>query len=285
VLADMLEHSTNLTAEVCGLDGKRRARADALQPRRLGRADERLARGRYGLSAPGFVDHSGLGYGNAFPSDRHGAPAVPDRPARSPLLAEHIVSEAGLGARAKTGTLNFTSALAGYLPAGNRTLAFAIFAADTARRDAIPPAARTPRRRANWAGRARQLQRDMLKTVGRHARRLRGLPLLRRRHPAQNFGDPRRTSRAWRRRAGRGARGSRWTGSRPCGRADAAGARPGHEQRDMVAVLERAVEVEMEQHGRLGEGEPRLLPASRIAASRAVSPGSTPPPGSVSPGR
>jgi D-alanyl-D-alanine carboxypeptidase/D-alanyl-D-alanine-endopeptidase (penicillin-binding protein 4) len=82
-----------------------------------------------------------------------------------PLLEAHRITESGREARAKTGTLNFTSALAGYLPAGNRRLAFAIFTADTARRDAIPPDQRErPAGARDWAARSRQLQRDLLRT-------------------------------------------------------------------------------------------------------------------------
>jgi serine-type D-Ala-D-Ala carboxypeptidase/endopeptidase (penicillin-binding protein 4) len=118
----------------------------------------------FGLRAPGFVDHSGLGYQNAISTeDMVRFLSRTDR--LEPLLEEHAVSEGGRTARAKTGTLNFTSALAGYLPAGNRRLAFAIFTADTARRDAIPPDQRErPSGAREWAARSRQLQRDLLKT-------------------------------------------------------------------------------------------------------------------------
>ncbi len=162
VLRDMLDHSTNLTAEVCGLmaSGKLGPMPDSLGAS-AGRMNGWLAE-RYGLFAPGFADHSGLGYGNAVSaSDMVRLLGATDRLA--PLLDDWRVTDGGLAARAKTGTLNFTAALAGYLPAGNRTLAFAIFAADTARRDAIPPAQRErPDGARAWSSRARQLQRDIL---------------------------------------------------------------------------------------------------------------------------
>jgi D-alanyl-D-alanine carboxypeptidase/D-alanyl-D-alanine-endopeptidase (penicillin-binding protein 4) len=61
---------------------------------------------------------------------------------------------------AKTGTLNFVSGLSGYIAAPDgRSLVFAIYAADAARRDAVPLAEREqPAGGASWAKRARSLQ-------------------------------------------------------------------------------------------------------------------------------
>jgi D-alanyl-D-alanine carboxypeptidase/D-alanyl-D-alanine-endopeptidase (penicillin-binding protein 4) len=164
VVKDMLDYSTNLTAEVCGLSA---SAALGPMPADLAASASRMdgwLSGRFGLSAPRFVDHSGLGYLNAVTAaDMVRLLCRTDRLA--PFLEEHVVTEGGRTARAKTGTLNFTSALAGYLPAGNRMLAFAIFTADTARRDAIPPDQRErPDGARTWAGRSRELQRDLLKT-------------------------------------------------------------------------------------------------------------------------
>lgn len=163
VLEDMLDYSTNLTAEVCGI-----AASATLgpMPTTLASSAARMdgwLRARYGIAAPAFVDHSGLGYANAI-SAADMATLLSRTDRLEPLLEQHTVSEGGRTARAKTGTLNFVSALAGYLPAGNRRLAFAIFTADTARRDAIPPDERErPAGARDWAGRSRQLQRDLLK--------------------------------------------------------------------------------------------------------------------------
>jgi D-alanyl-D-alanine carboxypeptidase/D-alanyl-D-alanine-endopeptidase (penicillin-binding protein 4) len=162
VLADMLEYSTNLTAEVCGLTA---SAARGPMPDSLAASGARMdgwLRDGFGLRTPGFVDHSGLGYGNTITAaDMAAFLARTDR--LEPLLETHVISDSGRTVRAKTGTLNFVSALAGYLPAGNRRLAFAIFTADTARRDAIPPDERErPPGARTWAGRARELQRDLL---------------------------------------------------------------------------------------------------------------------------
>jgi serine-type D-Ala-D-Ala carboxypeptidase/endopeptidase (penicillin-binding protein 4) len=163
LLADMLDYSTNLTAEICGLTASARLgpMPDGL-PASAARMNGWLM-ARYGLHRPAFVDHSGLGYGNEVSAgDMVRLLCSTNRLA--PLLETVRISDDGrLTARAKTGTLNFVSALAGYVPAGNRRLAFAIFTADTARRDAIPPAQRErPDGARDWAGRARKLQRDLI---------------------------------------------------------------------------------------------------------------------------
>ena len=66
---------------------------------------------------------------------------------------------------AKSGTLNFVSGLAGFMtPASGRDLAFAIFSADPARRQAVPVAEREkPPGQKDWIGRARVLQNGLLR--------------------------------------------------------------------------------------------------------------------------
>jgi D-alanyl-D-alanine carboxypeptidase/D-alanyl-D-alanine-endopeptidase (penicillin-binding protein 4) len=61
---------------------------------------------------------------------------------------------------AKSGTLNFVSGLVGFIePPSGRDLAFAIFSADTARREAVPVAEREqPVGGHAWVNRARGLQ-------------------------------------------------------------------------------------------------------------------------------
>ena len=68
--------------------------------------------------------------------------------------------------RAKTGTLNFTSALAGYiLTDKGRKLAFAIISADLAKRAAFnDPNVERPRGSRTWGAAARNLQRDLLRS-------------------------------------------------------------------------------------------------------------------------
>jgi serine-type D-Ala-D-Ala carboxypeptidase/endopeptidase (penicillin-binding protein 4) len=174
LLTDMLRYSTNITAEVLGLTASGRAGSP---PRDLAASAQGMAAWvarRAPGTAPVFVDHSGLGDGSRISAaDMVAFLQAPDvMPRLRPLLRSIALVDsnqnpirAGQAAvQAKTGTLNFVTALAGYVrSAGGRDLSFAIFAADLETRtntrnlsDEIPPGART------WATRARRLQQDIL---------------------------------------------------------------------------------------------------------------------------
>ncbi|MCK8462742.1 D-alanyl-D-alanine carboxypeptidase/D-alanyl-D-alanine-endopeptidase [Aliiroseovarius sp. S1339] len=170
----MLKYSTNLTAEVIGLSAST-ARGEA--PTSL--ATSGAAMGDWmntelGARRAQFQDHSGLsdrsrisahdmvkalvsvgpnGYLQGLmkevrPLDRKGRP----------------VNDAAYSIRAKTGTLNFVSSLAGYLTAPDGTpLTFAIFTADLDRRAAIPKAERErPKGAKGWSRQSRWLQQQLL---------------------------------------------------------------------------------------------------------------------------
>lgn len=178
LLRDMLRFSTNISAEALGLAASI-ARGHA--PGNL-RASAGLMNGwaaqRYGLRTAGFTDHSGLGADAAVAMAdlarffaRSGAEGVlPD------LLRAHEMRDANgnrirnhpLDVRAKTGTLNFVSALGGVVTApGEWRLAFAISAADLPRRARIPDAQRErPEGAAAWTRRARQMQQDLIERWG-----------------------------------------------------------------------------------------------------------------------
>jgi D-alanyl-D-alanine carboxypeptidase/D-alanyl-D-alanine-endopeptidase (penicillin-binding protein 4) len=81
------------------------------------------------------------------------------RDAKGREVRDHPVSVV-----AKTGTLNFVSGLTGYIaPPDGRTLVFAIYAADTARRDAVPMDMREePPGGVAWTKRARMLQSQLI---------------------------------------------------------------------------------------------------------------------------
>ncbi|MEY4698338.1 MAG: D-alanyl-D-alanine carboxypeptidase/D-alanyl-D-alanine-endopeptidase [Pseudomonadota bacterium] len=172
VLRGMLRWSTNLTAEVMGLAASGAAGGDL---RTSGRAMADWAAARLGGTGL-FHDHSGLGAGSRIaPSAMVAALAGAGRTGGSALLkpvlrdlamadaegaALHSAAGASVRVLGKTGTLNFVSGLVGYIqPEGGRELAFAIYCADPARRDALPMEARErpPGGRA-WARRARGLQ-------------------------------------------------------------------------------------------------------------------------------
>lgn len=173
VMRDMLRFSTNIVAEAAGLAASARTGAVADLAGSAARMSGWIA-ARYGVSGLAFVDHSGLGSGTLVSAGamarlmvaagREGLlppllRAHPMRDAEGRELAGHPVA-----VRAKTGTLNFVSGLAGYARApGGREIAFAIFSADLARRAAIPEAEREnpPGARA-WAARARALQQGLL---------------------------------------------------------------------------------------------------------------------------
>ncbi|MFO1106900.1 MAG: D-alanyl-D-alanine carboxypeptidase [Amaricoccus sp.] len=174
LMRGMLFHSTNLTAEVLGLRASQVRGAAPVDLAGSAATMTEWARGRFGLlPSARFVNHSGL-------SDRTRlTPAEqirvlshdPDRLAG--LLRTRTIADGaggtfqadGVQLVCKTGTLDFVSALAGYLEGpGPRRLAFAIFAADPEARAAIseeeranPPGAKA------WAGRARGQQAALLR--------------------------------------------------------------------------------------------------------------------------
>ncbi len=178
VARGMLRFSTNLTAEALGL---------AASTARTGASPTDLAASAavmngwartVGMEAPGFVDHSGLGdRSRVAPSDmvRALVELGPGGPLWPVLRERGLQDDAGrpepLTLRAKTGTLNFVSCLAGYIrrPRG-APLAFAVMTADLARRAAIPPGdEERPPGALGWSRRSRALQYDLVRLWARHA--------------------------------------------------------------------------------------------------------------------
>ncbi|MEM0948160.1 MAG: D-alanyl-D-alanine carboxypeptidase/D-alanyl-D-alanine-endopeptidase [Pseudomonadota bacterium] len=166
MLRGMLRYSTNLTAEAIGLSA---AQANGVQPESLIRSAREMntwLNRDLGTHSCGFVDHSGLGYGSRVsPADMvHLMRAARQASELPEILRAFRVDAPGVKVLAKTGTLNFVSALSGFVDApGTPPLAFAILTADMPRRDAIPVAERErpPGGRA-WAGRSRNLQRRLI---------------------------------------------------------------------------------------------------------------------------
>ncbi len=172
----MLKNSTNLTAEVAGLSAtarlsgaKRGLRTSAFQM-------AQWVRQQTGARAH-FEDHSGLSDGSrisaASMAELLSASGVHDSlyPILKPIQfldnRGNIIPNFPAEGRAKTGTLNFVTTLAGYLKINNgRTLAFSYFAADLERREVGKLSGdEQPSGAASYNTKARQLQHRLLKHV------------------------------------------------------------------------------------------------------------------------
>jgi D-alanyl-D-alanine carboxypeptidase/D-alanyl-D-alanine-endopeptidase (penicillin-binding protein 4) len=129
---------------------------------------------KFGASDARMVDHSGLGEASRVTVEDMVAVLVgagKDGPLR-PLLKEIPLRDAkgkpvekpGIEIRAKTGTLNFVSCLAGYSTApGGRVLAFAILSGDLKRRSALDDDEQDrPAGAGAWNARAKALQQGLI---------------------------------------------------------------------------------------------------------------------------
>ena len=166
VLRDMLLYSTNLIAECVGL-----ATSDLRTLVQSGAAMTQWAHAALGAQAQ-FVDHSGLeaaSFTTAADMVRVlvAAPGLPQGNILPDLLRDvgmrddkgKVIAGHAVQVRAKSGTLNFVSGLAGYImPPGGRQLAFAIYAADVPRRARLGPnEMEDPQGGEAWTRRARVL--------------------------------------------------------------------------------------------------------------------------------
>ncbi len=178
ILRGMLKYSNNLTAEMVGMTataahgavpGSLRASADEMN---------RWVAARYGVEALRMVDHSGLS-GDARVTARdllRVLLAAREAGELKPLLKEiHVRDDRGrrikdspLKVKAKTGTLNFVSGLAGFMTtAGGTELAFVILSADLEARARIDPNdGEVPKGVRRWLRRARGLQQRFIRRWG-----------------------------------------------------------------------------------------------------------------------
>lgn len=170
VLRRMLRWSTNLTAEVMGLSASGEGRLPA-----SGAAMTDWLADRLGAKAK-FVDHSGLGAASRIaPAEMVQAlvavQATPIGGALKSVLRDLGMKdedgdaiESPVKVIGKTGTLNFVSGLVGYIqPPSGREMAFAIYAADTKRRDKLREWERErPQGGKAWTRRARRLQSQLI---------------------------------------------------------------------------------------------------------------------------
>lgn len=174
VLRDMLKFSTNLTAECVGLTASAQATLEA-----SGKVQSDWVRATFGVSFD-MHDHSGLGGQSRVTAA--GMAQVLTQAERDKRGLKAILRDVGMKddkggvikghpvkVLAKSGTLNFVSALAGHIAPpqssgnGGRELVFAIFTGDPERRDAVPVALREePEGVKAWTKRARRLQGQLI---------------------------------------------------------------------------------------------------------------------------
>lgn len=173
ILRGMLRFSTNLTAEMVGLAAtqKRRGNVDGLKESAA--EMNHWAAGALGMKAPNLIDHSGLGDASTLTAldMTRALLAVKDEGFRSILkrfgfrdAKGRPIKKQAIAVDAKTGTLNFVSALAGYVTGQDgREMAFAIFASDMAARSKISRAEReSPAGAKTYNKRAKRVQQRLI---------------------------------------------------------------------------------------------------------------------------
>jgi D-alanyl-D-alanine carboxypeptidase/D-alanyl-D-alanine-endopeptidase (penicillin-binding protein 4) len=171
MIGDMLEYSTNITAEALGLSASRAGGAQALTLAQSAAAMGQWARGALGAGVA-LQDHSGLSDASrvaaremvlALVAGGRGITGLMKRIALTDEAGEPLAVQPGV-VEAKTGTLNFVNCLAGTVRTGRGAdLAFAIFSAEPERRArAIASADEVPDGSREWARRARRLQQVLL---------------------------------------------------------------------------------------------------------------------------
>ncbi|MBS8227161.1 D-alanyl-D-alanine carboxypeptidase/D-alanyl-D-alanine endopeptidase [Vannielia litorea] len=178
VARDMLKWSTNITAEAVGMTASARGGRAPRNLKDSARDMSRWLAARVGTNKARFVDHSGLGDASEI-SCREMVAALtglaPRLGLRGLLKPIPMRNEAGtvleghpLQIVAKTGTLNFVSALAGFVKAPDGTdLAFAMFMADEPRRNRLSRAERErPEGAGAWNKRAKNLQLRLIERWG-----------------------------------------------------------------------------------------------------------------------
>lgn len=174
LLRDMLKYSNNLMAEAIGMTASARRKGRPVDLAASGREMSQWARRSLEMQGASLVDHSGLGVDSRLSaSAMAGALARVHRSGQlKPILKPIAMKDANgrvtkshpVKVTAKTGTLYFVSALAGYATAEDGTeLAFAIFTANTRRRGAInSKQAERPEGSVGWNRRAKRLQQRLI---------------------------------------------------------------------------------------------------------------------------
>ena len=173
IIQDMLKYSTNLTAETLGLSATVQRGG---RPRDLATSAGLMS--DWAATALGvrcqFVDHSGLNDASSISAEQMVKTLIAAAPAGQlrGLLKDIVLTDTEGDALAnppatvvaKTGTLNFVSALAGYIrTTGGADLCFAIFCADPSSRSlALQSDEEVPEGARDWNHRAKRLQQELL---------------------------------------------------------------------------------------------------------------------------
>lgn len=177
ILQEMLLYSTNLTAEICGLAATQAKLRQSLDIEASAAEMARWIGETYGAEC-NFKDHSGLSDANRVSANAMVKVLLavgPAGPLRSIMKRIAIrdaennrLEDYPIEVRAKTGTLNFVSALAGYVETADGSyLAFAIFAANLERRErGKASGAEVPAGSIAWNSRAKRLQQKLLQRWG-----------------------------------------------------------------------------------------------------------------------
>jgi D-alanyl-D-alanine carboxypeptidase/D-alanyl-D-alanine-endopeptidase (penicillin-binding protein 4) len=171
----MIKYSTNMTAETLGMNATVKRGKSAKNLRASGQEMTRWLEATYGVRSAKFVDHSGLGADSRISAHEMARLLVnakwngPLRPIMKEITLRNSNWQkapiAGAKVVVKTGTLNFASALAGYVTCPNgRTLAFASFTAAMRKRSAVPKSDReNPPGAKGWARRSRIMQHQLVR--------------------------------------------------------------------------------------------------------------------------
>lgn len=174
LLRDLLKYSNNMTAEAIGMtasvarggsNGSLKASAQKMTQWTAKHTGARKSK---------FIDHSGLGAGSRLTAGDMVSALVKQGPNSSlahlmkPILLRdakgRVIKGHPIKVHAKTGTLNFVSALAGYVTTPDGTqLAFAMFMADEKRRAGLAKTDReAPQGSKSWNKAAKRLQQALI---------------------------------------------------------------------------------------------------------------------------
>lgn len=174
LLRNLLKYSNNMTAETIGMMASSARGGAGGSLKASAKKMTQWAASQSGARKSRFVDHSGLGAGSRLTAGdmvsalvkqgpngslAHLMKQIPLRDAKGRMIKGHPIK-----VHAKTGTLNFVSALAGYITAPDGTrLAFAIFIADEKRRAGLAKTDReAPQGSKSWNKAAKRLQQGLI---------------------------------------------------------------------------------------------------------------------------